>query len=109
MQTDSDVSVSPSQSGHDTWRGDDVIQEESVIPIQTNSGTHEQVNKRQYGRPDPLESPNRYSCLDCSTVFSLLKADRNYRPKDWPYWCVYCTVTDFLLSMQLQSCVHLSK
>ncbi|CAM4650213.1 unnamed protein product [Leuciscus chuanchicus] len=61
IQTDSDVSVSPSQSGHDTWRGDDVIQEESVIPIQTNSGTHEQVNTRQYGRPDPLESPNRLS------------------------------------------------
>lgn len=61
MQTDSDVSVSPSQSGHHTWRGDDVIQEESVIPIQTNSGTHEQVNTRQYARPDPLESPDRLS------------------------------------------------
>ncbi|XP_077094787.1 centrosomal protein kizuna isoform X2 [Siphateles boraxobius] len=61
METDSDVSVSPSQSGHHTSRGDDVIQEESVIPFQTSSGTHEQVNTRQYGRPDSLESPNRLS------------------------------------------------
>ncbi|ROL42791.1 Centrosomal protein kizuna [Anabarilius grahami] len=61
MHADSDVSVSPSQSGHDTLRGDDVIQKQSVIPIQTNGGTHKQANTRQYGRPDSLESPNRLS------------------------------------------------
>ncbi|XP_073683589.1 centrosomal protein kizuna [Garra rufa] len=46
---------------HLALRGDDVIHEKSVIPIQTNSGTHEQVNRRESGRPDCLQSPNRLS------------------------------------------------
>lgn len=109
MHADSDVSVSPSQSGHNTLRGDDVIQKQSVIPIQTDGGTHKQANTRQHGRPDSLESPNRYSCLDCMTFFFLLKAARNSIDlKTGPLNVCY-SKTDFSLSMQSQYCVNLSK
>uniref|UniRef100_A0A8C2ELY9 Centrosomal protein kizuna n=1 Tax=Cyprinus carpio TaxID=7962 RepID=A0A8C2ELY9_CYPCA len=48
-------------SRHHALRGDVVIQEQSVIPLQTKSGTHKQVNTQESGRPDSLESPNRLS------------------------------------------------
>ncbi|XP_016105026.1 centrosomal protein kizuna-like [Sinocyclocheilus grahami] len=68
-------------SRHHALRGDVVIQEQSVIPFQT----HKQVNTQESGRLHSLESPNRYSCLDCLTNFFFLNTARNYGPKDWPY------------------------
>ncbi|XP_016404217.1 centrosomal protein kizuna-like, partial [Sinocyclocheilus rhinocerous] len=46
---------------HHALRGDVVIQEQSVIPFQTEGGTHKQVNTQESGRLHSLESPNRLS------------------------------------------------
>ncbi|KTF75258.1 hypothetical protein cypCar_00030883, partial [Cyprinus carpio] len=59
-------------STHQELRGNVVIQEQHVISFQTKGGAHKQVNTRESGRPDFLESPNRYSCLDCRTNFFFL-------------------------------------
>uniref|UniRef100_A0A8C1TY37 Centrosomal protein kizuna n=1 Tax=Cyprinus carpio TaxID=7962 RepID=A0A8C1TY37_CYPCA len=54
-------------SRHHDLRGDVVIQEQSVIPLQTKSGTHKQVNTQESGRPDSLESPNSI-CGQCGRL-----------------------------------------
>ncbi|KAK2878344.1 hypothetical protein Q8A67_019135 [Cirrhinus molitorella] len=53
--------ISDHTNKHHALREDVVIQGQSVIPIQTNDGTHEHVNRWESGRPDSLKSPNRLS------------------------------------------------
>uniref|UniRef100_A0A8C2EY05 Centrosomal protein kizuna n=1 Tax=Cyprinus carpio TaxID=7962 RepID=A0A8C2EY05_CYPCA len=67
-------------STHQELRGNVVIQEQHVISFQTKGGAHKQVNTRESGRPDFLESPNRLSMEGFCHL--LLSIERRLSGKD---------------------------
>uniref|UniRef100_A0A8C1PZU8 Centrosomal protein kizuna n=1 Tax=Cyprinus carpio TaxID=7962 RepID=A0A8C1PZU8_CYPCA len=67
-------------STHQELRGNVVIQEQHVISFQTKGGAHKQVNTRESGSPDFLESPNRLSMEGFCHL--LLSIERRLSAKD---------------------------